>query len=85
MIMQACAMFVNIYHLPGAFWIQRITYRVEVMSTSDLASLPSRAWSCSTLQQGVAKCAEMAGVTLNPHDMADAMKARIYHVIGGSV
>ena len=56
-----------------------------VMSTSDLASMPSRAWSCASLQQGVAKCAEMAGVALDTNDMANALKAKLCHVFGGTL
>ena len=55
------------------------------MSTSDLASMPSRAWSCASLQQGVAKCAEMAGVALDTNDMANALKAKLCHVFGGTL
>ena len=82
MSMHSCAFFVNKEDVPGTFWIERShILGFRIMSTPDLASMPSRAWSCSTLQQGVAKCAEMAGVALQPNDMADALKARGYHVI----
>ena len=42
---------------------------------SSVTSLPSRAWSCNTLEEGVAACARIAGVHLEPDQMKDAMQA----------
>ena len=45
----------------------------EAMSRDSLVkSLPSRTWSCSTLQKGVAACAEIAGLKLQKGDMQQA-------------
>ena len=44
------------------------------MSGSDM-DIRSRAWSCATLEQGVAMCAKMAGVELDARSARDAVKA----------
>ena len=38
-------------------------------------SFMSKAWSCNTLAEGVAACAQIAGINLEPHQLADARKA----------
>ena len=35
-------------------------------------SMPSRSWSCSTLEQGVTACAQMAGLQLKSSDASEA-------------
>ena len=42
-----------------------------------MPSFPSRSWSCNTLQEGVAVCARIAGVSLEPDQLQDAMKAGV--------
>ena len=42
----------------------------------------SRAWSCGTLAEGVEACAQIAGITLEPGQLQDAMKARIAPQLG---
>lgn len=44
------------------------------MSQETLGSLPSQAWSCKTLQDGVAACARIAGLSLEAEDMTDAVQ-----------
>lgn len=46
------------------------------MSTSDLSALPSRAWSCGTLVEGIQAAATMAGVSLEPGKTLDQQQAR---------
>ena len=36
-----------------------------IMSRQDLESMPSRAWSCTTLDKGVEMCAKLAGISLD--------------------
>ena len=42
-----------------------------------MSTLPSKAWSCTTLAQGVEACAQITGISLEPGQLQDAMKARI--------
>lgn len=45
----------------------------EIMSRDSLmTSMPSRSWSCSTLEQGVKACAQMAGLNLKSSDAPEA-------------
>lgn len=46
------------------------------MSREGLESLPSRAWSCSTLLQGIETAAGIAGVTLEPGKALDQNQAQ---------
>ena len=45
------------------------------MSFGGVSSLPSRAWSCGTLADGIAACANIAGISLDSVDLADPVKA----------
>lgn len=38
-------------------------------------SFPSRAWTCGSLADGVAACAEIAGISLGPDEANDPVKA----------
>ena len=38
-------------------------------------SLPSRQWSCATLENGVVACAQLAGISLAPDELSDPVKA----------
>ena len=37
-----------------------------------VTSMPSRAWSCETLNEGIQKCANMAGLHLKPQELEQA-------------
>ena len=64
------------------FWINfgKVSYRSvfatplsEAMSRDSMVtSLPSRSWSCSTLQEGVQACAQIAGLKLKQDDVQQA-------------
>ena len=41
-----------------------------------VSSMPTDGWSCGTLEEGVAKCASMAGIRLRPEDAAEASKSK---------
>ena len=43
---------------------------------ASVQSFPSRTWSCGTLAEGVAACAQIAGISLRPEDAdQDPLKA----------
>ena len=47
------------------------------MSRDSLVSeMPSNGWSCQTLAEGVEKCAEMAGLKIQPADLGKARMPR---------
>lgn len=54
-------------------WV--IAYRIMAGKPASVVSFPSRSWSCGTLAEGVAACAEIAGVRLEPNQLEDAMQA----------
>ena len=39
---------------------------------SSVSDLPSNGWSCATLAEGVEKCAQMAGLKIQPSDLGKA-------------
>ena len=38
-------------------------------------SLPSRAWSCQSLNEGVLMCAQIAGISLGPDELNNPLQA----------
>ena len=47
------------------------------MSAESLDTLPSRAWSCSTLAKGIESAAQIAGITLSPGQPLDPTQAHL--------
>ena len=69
--------FVKTRHLArvisGASPVYSVPRSILAMSTDSLVtSLPSRAWSCETLNEGIVACANLAGLQLKPQDIAQA-------------
>lgn len=42
------------------------------MSNDSFGSMPSKAWSCSTLVDGVQEAAKLAGLSVAPRDLEQA-------------
>ena len=57
------------------FGIPGYTFFLGKMSFDTVKSLPSRAWSCATLADGVAAAAKIAGLSLDDALSQDPAKA----------
>ena len=44
-------------------------------------SFPSRAWTCGSLADGVAACAEIAGISLGPDDANDPCEGLVSNML----
>ena len=67
---------VHVMHSESFTFVSRgcLAYIPKAMSKDDLVS---RGWSCATLQEGVTAAARMAGLSLEPGEMNDAIKAKL--------